>query len=141
MKSFLFIFIILSMMFISEFSLSEEMWTIYTTENSELPGNYVNSMVIDIDGSIWFGTSSGGVCQYNSKALISFTERDGLASRIVWNIHQDSNRDLWLTTSWSRKGIYKYDGNRFVNFDEQDGLRGLMCQQGEVLAIFICSIG
>ncbi len=47
------------------------------------------------------------------------TTRNGLNSTTVYNIFQDKNRFLWLS---SDVGVSRYDGSEIINFDYQDGL-------------------
>lgn len=44
------------------------------------------------------------------------------SSDIVYKAFLDSNGTMWFTTS--QEGIYKYDGNHFINYSMEDGLCG-----------------
>src|SRR5437762_14217804 len=49
----------------------------------------------------------------------TYTVGDGLVNNSVRRIFQDSKGFLWIAT-W--EGLSKYDGNRFTNFTETNGL-------------------
>src|SRR5258705_3483236 len=49
----------------------------------------------------------------------TYTVSDGLVNNAVRKIFQDSKGFLWIST-W--EGLSKYDGNRFTNFTESNGL-------------------
>src|SRR5437762_8926337 len=49
----------------------------------------------------------------------TYTVGDGLVNNSVRKIFQDSKGFLWIST-W--EGLSKYDGNRFTNFTERNGL-------------------
>src|SRR6266513_6466925 len=49
----------------------------------------------------------------------TYTVSDGLVNNSVRRIFQDSKGFLWIAT-W--EGLSKYDGNRFTNFTESNGL-------------------
>jgi ligand-binding sensor domain-containing protein len=46
---------------------------------------------------------------------------DGLAGNIVYSITQDASGAYWFGTN---RGISRYDGETFTNFDSTDGLPG-----------------
>jgi signal transduction histidine kinase len=52
-------------------------------------------------------------------ALDRFTTTNGLASDIIWAIHEDSDGALWLGGDC---GLQRYRGNRFRHFSRRDGL-------------------
>src|SRR5437762_8909351 len=65
----------------------------------------------------------------------TYTVGDGLVNNSVRKIFQDSKGFLWIST-W--EGLSKYDGNRFTNFTERNGLSHNMVndvvetEQGEI---------
>lgn len=104
------------------------------TEHDGLSSNYINCIVEDTEGMLWFG-SNDGLSKYDGK---SFTEvpvpwddeknigTDWWNSNIVQCMLQDRNGDLWLGTGGH--GVYRYDGKNFTNFSftndmpQSDGL-------------------
>src|SRR5205814_8758271 len=49
----------------------------------------------------------------------TYTVSDGLVNNAIRKVFQDSKGFLWIST-W--EGLSKYDGNRFTNFTERNGL-------------------
>ena len=50
----------------------------------------------------------------------TYTEADGLANSMIFDIVQDSAGVLWIGR---RSGISSYDGTHFYNYNISDGLR------------------
>ena len=92
---------------------SSEFFTNFATEQG-LAQNPVNSIVEDDKGSLWFGSSGKGLSKYDGSSFLSYTIDQGLPYSQVWSIAQDKKENLWFATS---KGISKYDGHFFTNFD------------------------
>jgi ligand-binding sensor domain-containing protein len=51
---------------------------------------------------------------------MTYTEADGLANSMVFDIVQDSSGVIWVGR---RLGISSYDGTNFTNYSVTDGLR------------------
>lgn len=81
--------------------------------------NYVFSILVAADQSIWAGTWGGGVSRFDGKKWTNFTVKDGLAGDIVYSIAQDAKGVLWFGTS---KGLTRYDGKSWSSIDNQTGL-------------------
>ena len=73
----------------------------------------------DRDGDVWFGVSSagGGVYRYDGEAFEYLGEEDGLGRGGVPDLSLDRDGNLWLGTT---SGVYRHDGERFVNFTRGD---------------------
>lgn len=93
--------------------------------NQQKPGDdlqvskYIRSMLQDKKGNIWFGTNDDGVCRYDGKDFVYFTEKDGLAGNAVRKILLDEAGVTWFATNG---GVTRYDGKGFTNFTVKDGL-------------------
>ena len=74
----------------------------------------------DKNGSMWFGTSGGGVSKYDGKSFTNYTTSQGLANNIVKCIIEDKNGNLWFGTNGG--GVSKYDGKSFTSFSTLQGL-------------------
>ena len=85
---------------------------------------------------MWFGTGNipndrGGVSRYDEKTFINFTTKDGLVHNTVCDIDcavslvpregpcDNPDGVMWFATSG---GVSQYDGKKFVNFTQKDGL-------------------
>ena len=81
--------------------------------------NYVFSILIATDGSVWAGTWGGGVSRWNGKKWESFSSKDGLAGNIVYSMAQDENGVFWFGTN---KGLSRFDGKSWRTIGVRDGL-------------------
>ena len=96
------------------------------------------SILLDRNGFLWFGTSSG-LCRYDGRTFRTFTVQDGLPSNTISTIYEDSKGNLWLgtwhpiadtwwggtgdPTSYSKgAGVCRYDGTTFQIFTTKNGL-------------------
>ncbi|WP_175404079.1 two-component regulator propeller domain-containing protein [Mucilaginibacter sp. PPCGB 2223] len=73
----------------------------------------------DALGSLWIGSSSG-VYRIKNNQLILFTSKNGFTDTAIPNIYCDNDNNLWLAT-WG-DGIYKYEGNTYLLFDQSQGV-------------------
>jgi signal transduction histidine kinase/ligand-binding sensor domain-containing protein/DNA-binding response OmpR family regulator len=116
-------------------------WTIYTQENSRLPGNKIQCLHRDSKGKMWIGTFSGLAAFEPDKHLFtSFSEKDGLQNTMIYQIVEDATGKLWLSTN---TGISRFDTGKknFWNFTHMNGLQnsnfvrgaGLRLTDGELL--------
>lgn len=94
-----------------------------------ISGNYVISICVDHNGSLWFGTYGNGLnhlvwdtINSASARFINYTEEDGLSNNIIYSIIEDKQGILWLSTD---NGLSRFDPEalRFTNFYMADGLQ------------------
>lgn len=81
--------------------------------------NYVFSISVATDQSVWAGTWGGGVSRFDGESWRNLTAEDGLAGDIVYSIAQDRDGVLWFGTN---SGLSRFDGHRWQNFDRRQGL-------------------
>ncbi|HSD14164.1 MAG TPA: two-component regulator propeller domain-containing protein [Flavobacterium sp.] len=79
----------------------------------------VYSIFVDKSGSVWFGTQEKGVCRYDGKSFMFFTE-EGLDTAAVRCIFQDWEGNLWFGNNGA--GLFRYDGKKITNFSIEKGL-------------------
>lgn len=93
------------------------------THSSEGAGsynpNYVFSVHVAPDQSVWAGTWGGGVSRFDGKKWTNYTTREGLAGNIVFSIAQDAKGVLWFGTN---NGVTRYDGKTWRSFGRNEGL-------------------
>jgi ligand-binding sensor domain-containing protein/serine phosphatase RsbU (regulator of sigma subunit) len=70
----------------------------------------VSSLALDALGDMWIGTRNNGVLRYDGTTLTRLTEKDGLASNLIYVLHSDTQRHLWIGTNL---GLDKIDLNAF----------------------------
>lgn len=81
--------------------------------------NYVFSLIVAEDQSVWAGTWGGGVSHYDGKSWTNYTQDDGLAGNIVYTVAQDSNGEFWFGTNG---GLSHYDGKEWETITRANGL-------------------
>ncbi|SOD95927.1 sensor histidine kinase [Spirosoma fluviale] len=90
-----------------------------------LSNDNVQSILRADDGNMWIGTEGGGVNYFNTakQTFKAYTEKEGLASNIVFAIQKDRKNNLWLSTN---NGLSRFDPKleTFQNFGYSDGLQG-----------------
>jgi ligand-binding sensor domain-containing protein len=74
----------------------------------------IRSIFQDRNGNYWFGTNDAGVYRYNTKTMIQFTVKDGLANNQVINIQEDDLGNIWFGTGLF--GISKFDGTKLTTY-------------------------
>lgn len=81
--------------------------------------NYVFSVKVDRQDSVWAGTWGGGVSRYDGNGWKNYTTADGLAGNIVYSIEIAPDGAYWFGTN---HGVTRYDGKTWNNYDRADGL-------------------
>ncbi|MBU0700065.1 hypothetical protein KKE26_02020 [bacterium] len=92
---------------------------IYTVKDG-LINNYVQTIIQDSRGYLWFGTRDGLSC-YTGKAWKTYTKADGLLSNNILSIMQDNHKSFWFGTS---EGANKYDGEKWTAYAKAEGMSG-----------------
>jgi ligand-binding sensor domain-containing protein len=80
-----------------------------------LPENTIRSAYVDNQRRIWFGTATKGVSYFDGKRFTNFPKISGVLA-----IVEDSQGNIWLGSS-SENGVFRYDGETFVQYTERDG--------------------
>jgi ligand-binding sensor domain-containing protein len=55
------------------------------------------------------------------KTSPTFSTATGLGNDEVWNMMEDKEGNIWFSSEGY--GVYKYNGNSFENFGEEEGLK------------------
>ena len=91
-------------------------WTVYTSKNSGLPDNDIESIAIESNGDKWIGTWNGGIAKYNGTNWTVFkTTNSGLTIKQINSIAIEPNGTKWIGTN--SDGLIKYDGTNWTNFN------------------------
>jgi len=75
-------------------------------------GGQCSSVLADRQDRVWAGFSSGGVALHDHGSVQAFTERDGVAPGLVWQIVQGNDDAVWFATSG---GVSRYQHGRFTS--------------------------
>lgn len=102
-------------------------FTNFTTKDG-LPHPHTWSLLIDKNGVLWVGTEDG-LSMFNGKgfedfdlpfAPVTFTGELYRAQKLVNNLMQDKEGNLWIATNGN--GVFIYDGKTITQLTEKDGL-------------------
>ncbi len=87
------------------------------------------SLMEDTKGNIWFARDGLGACKFDGTTFSHFTLKDGLCSNNVSSIVEDKQGNIWfgsLSSDFPKSikagGLSRYDGSRFINYPELEGL-------------------
>jgi hypothetical protein len=81
--------------------------------------NYIVSLAVDEDGSVWCGTWGGGLAHFDGREWRNFTMSDGLPGNHVFMLARGEDGKLWIGTS---QGLARRDADGFEVFTTADGL-------------------
>ncbi len=90
----------------------------YNSTNG-LPNDRVESLLKDENGTLWIGTYGGGLVKKTSELFEVISLGETVNSKIVTSLLNDREGNFWVGT-WM--GVFKYDNNRFVTYNAEDGL-------------------
>lgn len=77
----------------------EYLWTIYNTENSDIPSNRIQSIVIDKSGKKIIGTGGGGLVVFNDNEWIIYDKSNSpIPHNYVNTIALDASGNKWIGT-------------------------------------------
>ncbi|MCH8294242.1 AAA family ATPase, partial [Candidatus Poribacteria bacterium] len=109
----------------------------FTIEDG-LASHNVLAIHSDSDGVMWFGMWGDGVYRYDGsvplegggrggRALVKFTQKDGLVDNAVSSIYRAPDGVMWFGTGsiiGRGGGVAAYDGITWTSLDTRDGLAG-----------------
>src|SRR5262249_31045101 len=84
------------------------------------PLSNVRVLVVDHDGSLWLGFSTGGVARLKNGMLErQATSPNGLFDNFVTSMLEDRHGSLWVG---GQGGLAEFDGTRWRHIGQQNGL-------------------
>lgn len=96
----------------------------FTTADG-LPDNYIHSLLVDRDGSVWIGTRRGlahWTLAADGRTIArkrNYSQASGLGSDWIGAMARDTRGDLWIAT---QAGFSRMRGGRITNFTTANGL-------------------
>ncbi|HEX8962887.1 MAG TPA: two-component regulator propeller domain-containing protein [Rhodocyclaceae bacterium] len=81
--------------------------------------NYIISLAVADDGSVWAGTWGGGLSHFDGQKWEHYTVKDGLPGNHVFMLHIDHKKRLWVGTG---KGLALFENGKFKTMTTADGL-------------------
>lgn len=101
-------------------------WSQYRPKN-EKGGDDLGSIICMADdhaGNLWLGTEERGIVRFNfgDKSFEVLDEKYGIKANVVYDIQQDDNRTLWVSTN---NGLYHFNPQTkdVTHFTEWDNLQ------------------
>ncbi|MFC1508902.1 kelch repeat-containing protein [Candidatus Omnitrophota bacterium] len=92
-------------------------WTVYTKDNSDLPNDRINDIIVNTSGNIYIGTKTGfTVFDGESWTVYKRTNSD-LPNNTVNALASDQGGTVWIGT---QGGLAKYDGENFTVYKYAD---------------------
>jgi ligand-binding sensor domain-containing protein len=89
------------------------------------PGNSnVEDIIKDSNGNLWLALLGDGVCRYNPEngEILYYTTRDGLSNNTTYNLLEDSEKNIWVSTNNGISRINPITG-QIRTFGLSDGLK------------------
>ncbi len=83
--------------------------------------NYVISMAVAKDGTVWAGTWGAGLARFDGKTWKNYTTEDGLPANHIFMLYLDKQETLWIGTNGGLVRFHEADG-RFEIRTTADGL-------------------
>ena len=97
------------------YSQSQE-WKVFTTENSDIPGTYINAIELDQQNNIWIGTADGGLARFDGQEWkIYNTSNSGLPENDIFALAVDFENSLWIGTF--SKGLVRFSDGEWHVFN------------------------
>lgn len=95
----------------------------FINDQKGLLKNHVHSILEDEWGTIWLGTSGGGLTSYAGQEFVHFGRESKLEEQSVYALTIDKDSSLWF--SLGNKGLGIWDGREFYLYDEINGYQNL----------------
>jgi ligand-binding sensor domain-containing protein/class 3 adenylate cyclase len=89
------------------------------SENEGLHGKWIKSILEDSAGNIWISTSNKGVTKFEQNSFQYFPKNNEISITDPGPVVEDKHGDIWFN---STKGLTKYDGKWFFQFEDAKGL-------------------
>jgi ligand-binding sensor domain-containing protein len=91
-------------------------FTTYTTADG-LSSNGILSVFEDREGTIWVGTTAGGLNRLTRQFITAYSTKDGLAGNNVYPIYEDAAGNIWIGTT----GLSRFTNGVFTNYAAAKG--------------------
>ncbi len=85
------------------------------------PWHPVRAILVDREGTMWWGTLGGGLIKYRDGTISAFGKQDGLADDYVTALAEDKEGNLWVGT---RNGLSQFSDVKLPTFTKNEGVPG-----------------
>jgi len=85
-------------------------WTVYNTDNSELPHHQVIALAFDAQANLWTGTEQG-LAKFDGETWTVYNEvNSGLSDNFIWILLIDTQGNKWIGTYLGGLAVYREGG-------------------------------
>jgi len=84
-------------------------WTVFNSDNSGLPHNYISSLLSDGQGGLWAGTLGGGLVHLSANGEWTVSSNPHIPSKGVTSLVSDRKNGLWVGSFW---GVSHFNTNQ-----------------------------
>ncbi len=88
---------------------SDMSWVKYTIDDG-LTNNWILSLEVSSDGTVWAGTHKG-LSRFDGKSWLRFTEQDGILNNYIPSLAVDSHNTIWVGSvgglNWYDSSVWK----------------------------------
>jgi ligand-binding sensor domain-containing protein/AraC-like DNA-binding protein len=81
-----------------------------------VPQGMILDIYCDYEGVMWIGTGDEGLVRYKDGVFTQFKGGEGFGSHVIYNIIEDNQENLWLSTN---NGIFSVSGRRLNIYAHQ----------------------
>ncbi len=85
-----------------------------------IPNDIINVLFTASDGSVWAGTSGGGIARFSEGRSIVYSTENGLSNNFVHAIYEEKDNTFWIGTYGG--GASRFKDGKFTNFNSNSGL-------------------
>ncbi len=113
-------------------------YTIYNTENSDLPQNQITSLFQDSKGNIWIGTKFGAV-KYDGENFQIYSLKNGILPGDISFIFEMKNGEILLCSNFG--GITSVEGDNLMAYpisDKYENYQSIVRMNDSLLITFKC---
>ncbi|MEP7264481.1 MAG: T9SS type A sorting domain-containing protein, partial [Bacteroidota bacterium] len=101
-------------------------WTVFDTSNTAMMGNWVNSLLMDNNGTLWVGCEEAvfppypaGLCSYDGTTWTPYTtSNSGLQEKFVRRMALDTLGNIWVMSRGKGAAIFNPGG--IIGYDCMD---------------------
>jgi ligand-binding sensor domain-containing protein/signal transduction histidine kinase len=125
---------------VSRWERATEKFTRYSDADGLPPLNSASAYCEDGAGNLWIGFRDDGVARYKDGKFTQFTKNEGIPEGVIYDIHMDRAKRLWIASLGSPGGLLRTDNSDallpdFKKYTTADGLAStrILCMAEDAL--------